>query len=46
MFFRFLFEIDDELPDRVRNDAGIFSSFLFIIIFRMSRWACRSVLSM
>ena len=27
------FEIDDELPDRVRNDAGIFSSFLFMIIF-------------
>ena len=24
MFFRFLLKIDDELPDRVRNDAGIF----------------------
>ena len=36
MFFRFLFEIDDELPDQIQNDAGIFSSFLFMLIFRMS----------
>jgi len=25
MFFRFLLKIDDEIPDQVRNEAGIFS---------------------